>query len=88
MYKYIIIVDPYSSGALLAPRFSSDGYKCIAVHSQKNIPAIYSRSFKQSDFNDEIYFSSQDKSKVISNLKNLIVLLYCQVQNLEWSYLI
>ncbi|MBB2162441.1 ATP-grasp domain-containing protein [Gluconacetobacter sacchari] len=32
--KYAIIVDPYSSGSLLAPEFVRRGFDCVAVHSQ------------------------------------------------------
>ncbi|GAA5213707.1 ATP-grasp domain-containing protein [Corallincola platygyrae] len=47
--KYVVIVDPFSSGALLAPYFTDSGYSCIAVLSRE-IPELFKGSFRPEDF--------------------------------------
>ena len=44
------IVDPYSSGALLAPAFAQHSCECVAVHSRREIPDLFRSSFVADDF--------------------------------------
>lgn len=54
--KTIAIIDPYSSGKLLAPEFRSRGVECIAVHTQKVIPTALVNSFNRDNFVGELHF--------------------------------
>ncbi|MCY1018664.1 ATP-grasp domain-containing protein [Pyxidicoccus sp. MSG2] len=51
-----VIVDPYSSGAMLAPEFLARGLRCIAVTSTKVPIAVYAKSFVPGDFEKVIAF--------------------------------
>jgi biotin carboxylase len=68
MSKIIVITDPYSSGALLAPIFRTEGYDCIAVHSSLIIPKIFRNSYRKEHFSKEIFFSDTEKDSIIDNL--------------------
>ena len=46
----VAIVDPYSSGALLAPAFAERGHECIAVLSSREAPGIFASSFRPGEF--------------------------------------
>lgn len=47
---FIIIVDPFSSGTLYAPKFANLGYACVAVRSSPHISARFARGFQPADF--------------------------------------
>lgn len=47
---YVIIVAPFSSGPLYAPKFVSLGYACVAVRSSQHISARFTRGFQPVDF--------------------------------------
>lgn len=64
--QFAVIVDPFSSGALLAEEFKKRGFECIALISQKNIPAVFSGSYRRDDFFMEIRFDGNVKK--ISNV--------------------
>ena len=44
------IIDPFASGAWLAPDFSARGIECIAVRSTASIPEVFATSFIPGDF--------------------------------------
>ena len=46
----VVIVDPYSSGALLPAAFRKKNIECIAVHTQDPSESAFSKSFIKSDF--------------------------------------
>src|SRR4051812_42751426 len=46
----VAIVDPYSSGALLAPAFTARGRECVAVQTDRAVPTIFRSSFSPDDF--------------------------------------
>lgn len=46
----VAVVDPYSSGALLAPAFKARGRECVAVQTHREIPSIFRSSFVPDDF--------------------------------------
>src|SRR5262245_38153519 len=48
--NFIVIVDPFSSGALYAAQFKQQGYLCIAVRSSPDIPERFARGFQATDF--------------------------------------
>lgn len=48
--QFVVIVDPFSSGALLAAEFKKRGLECIALISQGNIPAVFAGSYRREDF--------------------------------------
>lgn len=50
MTKYAVIVDAYSTGAMLPGEFAKYGMKCLHVQSSGNITADFLASFKASDF--------------------------------------
>lgn len=53
MKSYVVIVEPYSSGALLAERFGRLGIGCIAVHLRPLVGKL-AVSFRQQDFEHSI----------------------------------
>lgn len=55
--KYVVIVDPYSSGNLYAAEFKKFSCKLIAVMTAPEPPEVYANSFKPDDF-DEIFVAS------------------------------
>ncbi|GGU81679.1 hypothetical protein GCM10010260_12670 [Streptomyces filipinensis] len=48
--RTVVIVDPYSSGTLLASALREEGYSVVAVTSGSSIPDLYVDSFESSDF--------------------------------------
>lgn len=45
-----VIVDPYSSGALLAPAFAARGIEVVAVLTAERPPDVYAGSYRPADF--------------------------------------
>lgn len=68
--QFAVIVDPFSSGALLATEFNKRGLKSIALISQKIIPAVFSSSYRRDDFLMEIRFDG-DLQKIMAILRQL-----------------
>lgn len=58
MARFVAIVEPYSSGALLAERFTRVGFKCIALHLRE-LSGTLSASFRPDDFDRSIVFSGR-----------------------------
>jgi biotin carboxylase len=50
MAARVAVVDPYSSGALLAPAFAARGHESVAVQSSSDIPELFHSSFNRDDF--------------------------------------
>ncbi len=48
--RTLAVVDPVSSGALLAPELTKAGCRCIAVLSQDPLPPIFLSSYRPTDF--------------------------------------
>ncbi|MBA3365929.1 MAG: ATP-grasp domain-containing protein [Actinobacteria bacterium] len=46
----VAIVDPYSSGALLAPAFHARGLESVAVQTHRDVPLLFRSSFAPQDF--------------------------------------
>jgi hypothetical protein len=50
MHRAVAIVDPYSSGALLAPEFRKQGFTCVMVQGADPVPPIYRPRYRARDF--------------------------------------
>ena len=48
----VVIVDPFSTGRFYAPLFSAQGYRCIAVISNEDIPDHLAGDLQRQDFSD------------------------------------
>jgi hypothetical protein len=46
----VVVVDPYSSGALLAPQFAARGVPVVAVLSTSQPPEVFASSYSANDF--------------------------------------
>jgi biotin carboxylase len=46
----VAVVDPYSSGSLVAPAFAEHGYECVAVQTSREAPDLFRSSFRPDDF--------------------------------------
>lgn len=55
--KYAVIVDPYSTGALLAPSLAQRGYQSIAVQSSRDLVQSLLKTYRPDDFVDHIHFN-------------------------------
>ncbi|WP_375591773.1 ATP-grasp domain-containing protein [Chitiniphilus eburneus] len=58
--QYVIVVDPFSSGALYAPKFISLGYPCVAVRSSPHIAERFARGFQPAGFIDGELFDIEE----------------------------
>lgn len=58
--KYIVIVDPFSTGALYAPIFRQRGYHCIAVRSSASTPRHFASGFRPENFVEGRLFDIDD----------------------------
>ncbi len=54
MSGHVAIVDPYESGAMLAPEFRKRGHPCLMVQSTEEIPADYRATFNPGDYSEII----------------------------------
>ena len=50
--RAVVIVDPFSTGRFYAPLFSAQGYRCIAVISNEDIPDHLAGDLQKQDFSD------------------------------------
>jgi biotin carboxylase len=55
-----LIVDAYSTGAALAPRFAAAGVRTLHVQSRPVPPPFYARSFRRDDFVENIVHDGTD----------------------------
>src|SRR5437870_3937260 len=54
--RFVVIVDPYSSGTLLVQEFKKRGVECLILQSSPVVPDIYRSSFQADDSNHLIPF--------------------------------
>ncbi len=66
----MVIVDPYSSGALLAPAFQAYGVGTVAVCSGPEPPDVYASSFQPGDFSQVIIYTG-DLAAVVEQLRGI-----------------
>lgn len=69
--KYAIVVDPTSSGSLLAPELKTYGVECIAVHGRP-LPDTLIKSYAADDFAHEFYLGD-DYGELFSQLSTFNV---------------
>lgn len=50
--KTVIIVDPFSTGALIAPELEKKGFRCYAVKSSNDLPENFTDSYTGIGFSD------------------------------------
>lgn len=66
----VVVVDPYSSGALLAPAFAQAGVPVVAVVTGPHPPQVYASSYRPQDFGEIITFTG-DLRPVVHRLRQL-----------------
>jgi hypothetical protein len=66
----VVIVDPYSSGAQLAPAFDVYGVPLIAVCTADEPPEVYASSYQPDDF-DEILVFAGSLEPIVERLRSL-----------------
>ena len=57
--EWVVIVDPFSTGALLAPEIQALGYACVAVISNDQVSPALRKSFNADDF-EHTFHSAED----------------------------
>jgi len=62
----IAIVDAFSTGRLLAPRFKSQGYLCVHIQSTSKLPPIFEGSLCPDNFIENIIYDDET-IKILSN---------------------
>lgn len=68
--KTAIIVDPYSTGVLLAPRLRARGYRVLAVRSRPDLAPSLLRGFRPEDFAGHIAHDG-DLAALVERLRPL-----------------
>lgn len=66
----VVIVDPYSSGAMLAPAFLARGVEVIAVRTAPTPPDVYADSYRPGDFATS-YVADADLDSLVAILREL-----------------
>ena len=67
----VLIVDPISSGAFLAPRIHARNKKCIALISYPNVPESMLSTFRQQDF-EKVFTLEKGISSTISEIESFL----------------
>jgi hypothetical protein len=68
------IVDPYTSGAYLAPRLARLGYTCVRIQSRALVPEVFRSSLRPDDFSSRI-LHEDDVERTSARLRELGVVL-------------
>ncbi|KAA2250938.1 ATP-grasp domain-containing protein [Solihabitans fulvus] len=66
--RVVVIVEPYSSGAMLAPALRQDGLSPVAVTQAKLPP--YADTFRPADFDEHLWWDA-DADRVLARLRAL-----------------
>ncbi|GAA5786832.1 ATP-grasp domain-containing protein [Chitiniphilus shinanonensis] len=77
--QYVIVVDPFSSGTLYAPRFVSLGYPCVAVRSSPHISARFARGFQPAGFLDGRLFDIDEALAQFGAARAVAVVAGCEM---------
>lgn len=64
MRKYAIVVDAYSTGALIAPELRRCGYATISVQTSPDLSPVLLRTYRPEDFDEHILFDGDLESLV------------------------
>lgn len=67
--RLVAVVDPFSTGALLAPEFDRRGWAAVAVLSSKNIPEAFLRSFHLDHYVDVIDAVDKSTDELVTLLR-------------------
>lgn len=87
----VIIVDPFSTGALLAPELENKGYQCLAVISSNNIPSRFTNSYNGAGFADKNLYGAVEVKEIVKKNEVLAVIagaetgVYC-AEELAYHY--
>jgi hypothetical protein len=65
-----IIVDPYSSGAQLAPAFAARGVDTVAILSAPQPPSVYASSYRPQDFL-QVMIDDGDLETLVTRVRSL-----------------
>lgn len=68
----VAIVDPYSSGRLLAREFFERGYKCVRVQSSPRVPDVYVPSLMVEDY-EQAFICDDNLEEIVTQLRALDV---------------
>lgn len=71
--KKIIIVDPFSTGALLAPELKKKGNILYSVLSDNNISDFYKSSYKKEDFSNPTLMTIDEAKKKLNFIDSVII---------------
>ena len=66
----VVVVDPYSSGAMLAGELRAAGVRPVAVLSSPRPPDVYAGSYRPADF-DEIHVHTGELSRLVETVAAL-----------------
>jgi biotin carboxylase len=66
----VVIVDPYSSGGMLAPAMNEAGLTSVAVTSEFELPEVLASSYRPADF-DVIIHHTGDAAQTLLKLRRL-----------------
>jgi hypothetical protein len=64
------IVDPYTSGAYLAPQLARRGYECVRVQSRTVVPEVFRSSLRPDDFRARVQHEG-DLARTCARLREL-----------------
>ncbi|MGD8106382.1 ATP-grasp domain-containing protein [Pantoea sp. FN0302] len=70
----VVIVDPFSTGALIAPELKKRGIKCYGVLSSETIPQRFTQSYTGEGFVDKTLYSAGEIAGVIDS-NNLLAII-------------
>lgn len=87
----VVIVDPFSTGALIAPELAKRGVQCYGVLSSETIPSRFTQSYTGEGFADKTLYSPEEISRIIDSESLLAIIpgsetgVYC-AEKLSSSY--
>ncbi|MDF1653874.1 MAG: ATP-grasp domain-containing protein [Coxiellaceae bacterium] len=64
----VVIVDAYSTGRFLAPKFQQQGFQCVHVQTHRHVLDMFKASFQPSDFIINLVLTDQI-SDIVDQLK-------------------
>jgi biotin carboxylase len=70
MSRLVAIVDPYASGAYLAPEFAARGIRSVMLQSSAEIPDVYAPSLRRGDF-EAMLVHEGDLAETAARLREL-----------------
>lgn len=71
--RYVVVVDAFSSGNLLAPALKSWGFTPIHVQSSPKLPAVKLATLQLEDFDPRLRYVNEDDGRTLEGLRRLDV---------------